>query len=1150
MRNKTLYLILAAGMLFGLRAGAITIGAGPAVGTDKKGVTWYQEFQDWGQGDVRALDANDDQYKFSNYADTGRDLIAFYSHDDGTNLYFRMDFFELGYGWENSEVDAYLAIDCASGGQEWLPDFMDTKTDHPWEACVAVYNASAGALYATDWSTHGSDYLGSYWRNDLDGVEFGIKRSFLIARGWDGSPSSLSLQPFTCRDGTSGGGGEIDGSDIVDHCGSLVRGTSSTTGWLNGAVSGAATTGRAKYAVIAHANQSVATRSGTQGHIFTDYSADKKPGFVRLLDSAEMFNTPINLHISGTLLMSFLWAAQNPSEAGYPNRDGPTFLNRVKAFVTTGPGALVGGVLAEHIMPYFEGPVNAKSIEQNSELIEHLFGLSESDMKVMHVPERVIRSDTNNAYTAPAGPLDGKTFEEIAATDFTATYLDEVTHLHWWFYSGEQTNAGWDTSNCGRWAGGQGNDEEPYHHKVHKINGVFCFMINDREDQSKFGNDDGGMMNDTRYTLLQKARDADSSKLTLVFDDWEAFAGNSFASSTPNNNADQFHNTLRWAANHPWIEFVKLSTVAGWAASDTNWVIDHGYVYDKTSQTYEWLKRASEHDYDHWYYGSVQEKSFFSRVPYLHDSWSPGGMKMYGDLNTPGTLIRDSWDAIQSIADSDQLKKIAEWSYSAMIYETAWHDEDANPDQYKSRNYQDLAQGGFNRGVADGNCDTSYEDTSLDSNSVWAIRLHGHVRDMGVMADAADWVADVRSGAQGPRTTVRAADVDDDTLDEYILCNNKVYLCFERWGARLVKAFVYDASIGSGDARMVIGAPVSNPAEESENEGADNNRCSAFKDRYSTGQTNAYVDLDFAHPTAPVAGSNSWTFVSGDGRVAKKITLPHGRDVAVAEYGLAPAVGTLYTRFGLGPNQLDLMFNGTQNLQRVSDPVFRGLRNTQGGEAYVVLGDHCGAITAAIANAGWDNRELPLTEQFEAYNMATGFSVALAFSLASAQDVDGDGLPNTNEWGIGTQHMNPDSDGDGMPDGYETGNGLSALVADAAGDLDEDGALNYEEYVMNTGADDSNDVLRLEQAGLAGSAFRIEHPVSGPRRYQVFFADGLGSGWSWQPFGNTNAPVGSWATTNAGAARHVFTDDFTAATSGAMPTNGPRVYTIRVSVPE
>ncbi|HRZ10837.1 MAG TPA: hypothetical protein P5567_00100 [Kiritimatiellia bacterium] len=1148
MRSKTILLCWVLGMVLGLRAGAITIGAGPAIGTDKRGTTWYQEFQDWGQSDVRALDANDDEYKFYNAEDTGRDLVALYSHDDGTNVFFRMDFFELGYGWESGSVDVYLAIDCAPGGQEWLPDYMDTKTDRPWEGCVGVYNSSAGSLYDAGWTNHASDYLGSYWRNDLDGVEFGIKRSFLTARGWNGAATSLYLQAFSCRDGTDHGSGEIDvdASDIVDHFATLVRGTSTTNGWLLGGTRADATTGRAKYGVIAHANQSVATRSGTQGHIYTDRSdINLHPGFVRLLDSAEMLNTPVNLHISGTLLMSFLWAAQNPSESGYPNRDGPTFLNRVKTFVTTGPGGLVGGVLAEHIMPYFEGEVNAKSIEQNSELIEHLFGLSESDMKVMHVPERVIHTDTNSAHVDPAGPLDGKTFEEIAATDFTATYLDEVTHLHWWFYSGEQTNAGWDTANCGRWAGGQGNDEEAYHHKVHKINGVFCFMINDREDQSKFGNSDGGMMNDTRYTLLQKARDADSSKLTLVFDDWEAFAGNSFASATPNNNADQFHATLRWAANHPWIEFVKLGTVAGWAASDASWVIDHGYVYDKSNQNYEWLKRASEHDYDHWYYGSAQEESFYSRVPVLHDSWSPGGMKMYGDLNTPGTLMRDSWDAIQSIADSDQLKKIAEWSYSAMIYETAWHDEDANPDQYKSRNYQAT----FNRTTAEGNCDDSYEDTTWDDTSDWATRLHGHVRDMGVMADAAGWVADVRSGAQGPRATVYAADVDDDTLDEYILCNNKVYLCFERWGARLVKAFVYDASIGSGDGRMVVGAPISNPPEESENEGADNNRCSAFKDRYSTGQTNAYVDMDFAF-SAPVAGSNSWTFVSSDGRIAKKITLLNGRDVAVAEYGLAAAVGTLYTRFGLGPNQLDLMFNGTQNLQRVSDPSFRGLLNTQGGEAYMVRGDNCGAITTAISNAGWDNRELPLTEQFEAYNTATGFSVALAFSQSSARDVDGDGLANTNEWGIGSQHMKADSDGDGIPDGYETGNGLAVLVADGTGDLDEDGALNYEEYVMNTGADDSNDVLRLEQAGVASGAFRIEHPVSGPRQYQVLFADGLGAGWNWQAFGNTNAPVGSWATTNAGAARHVFTDDFTAATSGTMPTNGPRVYTIRVSVPE
>jgi hypothetical protein len=100
---------------------------------------------------------------------------------------------------------------------------------------------------------------------------------------------------------------------------------------------------------------------------------------------------------------------------------------------------------------------------------------------------------------------------------------------------------------------------------VHKINGVYCFMINDREDQEKFGNDGDGMQTATRYVLLQKARSADSSQLTLVFDDWEAFAGNSFASSTPNNNADQWDRTIRWAANHPWIELVNLKDVLGWA---------------------------------------------------------------------------------------------------------------------------------------------------------------------------------------------------------------------------------------------------------------------------------------------------------------------------------------------------------------------------------------------------------------------------------------------------------------------------------------------------------------------------------------------------------------------------------------------------------
>ena len=230
------FLFIGLAMVGAVHAFAITIGAGPVIGTNKNpnvtgSAVWQQEFQDWTSGDLRALDANDDQYKFAAGSDTARDLVAFYSHDDGTNVYFRLDFFDMLFGNENGELDVYVAIDCATGGQEWLPDYSDTKTDHPWEVCVGVYNSSAGSVYDSGFASHPTDFLGSYWRADLDGVEFGIKRSLLIAQGWNGT-SALHLQPFICRDGTNVGAGEINGeaSDVVDALGEIQRGTSTSNG--------------------------------------------------------------------------------------------------------------------------------------------------------------------------------------------------------------------------------------------------------------------------------------------------------------------------------------------------------------------------------------------------------------------------------------------------------------------------------------------------------------------------------------------------------------------------------------------------------------------------------------------------------------------------------------------------------------------------------------------------------------------------------------------------------------------------------------------------------------------------------------------------------------------------------------------------------
>ncbi len=86
----------------------------------------------------------------------------------------------------------------------------------------------------------------------------------------------------------------------------------------------------------------------------------------------------------------------------------------------------------------------------------------------------------------------------------------------------------------------------------------------------------------------------------------------------------------------------------------------------------------------------------------------------------------------------------------------------------------------------------------------------------------------------------------------------------------------------------------------------------------------------------------------------------------------------------------------------------------------------------------------------------TNYGLDAADPADAAQDIDGDGLSNLEEFALGTEYGNADSDADGMPDGYEAGVGLDPLVNDAILDNDNDGYTNYEEYLGGsspTGAD-------------------------------------------------------------------------------------------------
>lgn len=787
-------------------------------------------------------------------------------------------------------------------------------------------------------------------------MEFGLDRQVLVNAGWNGS-SPIHFQPFTTKDGAATSC--ASSSKLTDAFTDSDRGCSD--GVLNGSFTSTSTAGVVWYASIAHGNQSVNPAGEIGVHIYDSQAATGiagGTGFQRTLDTHEMFGVPLNIHPSGTLTTACLWASR--SGGASDPQDGPAFVARIRQFVDADqgqqPGSLIGGVFAEHILPYFEGEVNAASIALTDSLNQVAYGVSAAEARVMHSPERVLRSVNTGL-----SPLDGHTFEDIAASPYTATVIDEVTHLHRWFYPGE---------NC--------TTDEGYRHKLHKVNGVYCFVINDREDQGKFGNWDGGMVMDSRFSLLQKAIGGSSSEIVVVFDDWEALAGKSFdpvgGNVTPNNNPNQYHNTIRWAANHPWIRISNLRDLLTTAlASPTAFVIDHGYRFDLPIETYEYLMHSSEDSYDGWYYANnggtpVAEQDFYHLVPVLTGAQGdyhsrgvgvggdgpglPSG-RMNGDLNTPNTLIHDAWAALQA-APAGRLRTLGIASFLTMIYETAWHEEDA-------QDYSNSCYGPW-----------QYPDASWDGVNTWALRLSNHVRWSGLYAAAAQWAATVRTGGMSANTALQSVDLDQDGEAEYVLENDRSFAVLERWGGRVVLACAYDPT--RQDADVIVGAPVTNPSTPGEEElaGALANRCSAFKDMNGGTYADAPYTITALPPVAdsPAAG---YACVSPDGKISKTIVLD-GRELS-AYY--AQTVGsTLYVRIGLSPNPLDLLRHGQAHLAGalVNATTYR-LSNSAGAAAQL---SWPAGVTfgTSLAHETSDRRNLALIEEEELYGPAT-FHIAL-----------------------------------------------------------------------------------------------------------------------------------------------------------------------------
>jgi hypothetical protein len=190
---------------------------------------------------------------------------------------------------------------------------------------------------------------------------------------------------------------------------------------------------------------------------------------------------------------------------------------------------------------------------------------------------------------------------------------------------------------------------------------------------------------------------------------------------------------------------------------------------------------------------------------------------------------------------------------------------------------------------------------------------------------------------------------------------NRVWLAFEKYGARCVLAAAYDPA--AREAQVLVGAPVTNPSAPGEEEyvGTAAFRCSAFKEMNGGG----YADAVYA----AVAVAGGWRFTSPDGAVVKTISVPDGGYDVSAAY-TETVSGSLYVRLGLSPNPGDLFLHGDSHLTGVYDGGHNTytLANSAGGAVHLALGS--ASFNAAPADAGANRRNLALTEQVEVYGAA------------------------------------------------------------------------------------------------------------------------------------------------------------------------------------
>jgi len=529
----------------------------------------------WPAGTCKYVDTTDDAE-----GSLFRDILVVYYYEAETALYFRIDFLKL-QDLDYESMNVYVLIDFEAGGQSYLPDYIwdGQVRGWEWELCAAIYNGSSGKLYDLNWNT----ISGLAWvYHDFQGMlALNISKSVASSYGFSNG-ETVHIRVATVKDEESGLWDIAPNDDLTD-------------GYWDGAIFSDSSTITAKLAFVHHGNQHINPFSGGVvddglGH-----------GFYRALDTHETYNLPVNLHLSGVLITGLAW-----------NR--PSFLERIRNLTSKGLAEILGGVYGEHIMPYFDEPLNIWALNKHKELCQFYFNYTP---RVAWVPERVWKYFLDN---------------DFAETGFKAVVLDGQTHHN-------------DYCSCGN-----------YHltHKISSIYNLYAFFICEKW----YGTDVPSANSDWHLDLKKHwaaiVRAGDERQICVYGDDWEKAAG---VANWPEGNPNNYDSLIRWIAGaKPWIQVVKLSDYLDWYDQPTS-----GKTITIYEDTYGALKYWTGGTYDNWY------NDF--------KNWKPYGCTKTAETLWKDVLSALNYQSSFNLSTAaGRFRDLAMWVLAANLYETGWHD--------------------------------------------------------------------------------------------------------------------------------------------------------------------------------------------------------------------------------------------------------------------------------------------------------------------------------------------------------------------------------------------------------------------------------------------------------------------------------------------